>query len=364
MNKFKVPIKNALFMYSYIWDKVNSIDLTNLDSNDDFKSSDIYAELFLINIKKILLKGLYKEYTNKNDCLRSVKGRIDFKSTLDKQTLVNGKIYCDFDEFEENNIFNQILKNIALKLYKASDISKENKKKLNNIIFHFNKVDYIELDKNTFKKLKFNRMNEYYFLTLKICELINNNQMLSEETGKYEFFDLFNDDKNMNSIFELFVNKFYNYELDKKYKVKYQSVLKWNFEGGNNDILPDMKTDTLIYSKDETIILDTKYYKEYLSTNYDKKTLISANMYQMLAYLNNINVPNNLRGILLYPLPVELDPINESYNVKVVSNNDGVKDAKIQFITIDLSKKWKEISYDLLSIVDVELAEKKKKELS
>ena len=47
MNKFKVPIKNALFMYSYIWDKVNSIDLTNLDSNDDFKSSDIYAELFI-----------------------------------------------------------------------------------------------------------------------------------------------------------------------------------------------------------------------------------------------------------------------------------------------------------------------------
>ena len=51
--------------------------------------------------------------------------------------------------------------------------------------------------------------------------------------------------------------------------------------------------DTLIYSKDETIILDTKYYKEYLSTNYDKKTLISANMYQMLAYLNNINATNN-----------------------------------------------------------------------
>ena len=87
-------------------------------------------------------------------------------------------------------------------------------------------------------------------------------------------------------------------------------------------------------------------------------------MYQMLAYLNNINVTNSLRGILLYPLPFDLDPINESYNAKVVSNNDGVQDAKIQFITIDLSKNWKEISYDLLSIVDVELAEKKKKELS
>ena len=222
-------------------------------------------------------------------------------------------------------------------------------------------MDYIELDKNTFKKLKFNRMNDYYFLTLKICELINNNQMLSEETGKYEFFNIFNDDNNMNTIFELFINKFYQYELSKKYKVKYQSVLKWNFEGGNIDLLPDMKMDTLIYSKDETIIIDTKYYKEYLSTNYDKKTLISANMYQMLAYLNNINATNNLRGVLLYPLPFDLDPINELYNAKVVSNIDGAIDAKIQFITIDLSKNWKEISYDLLLIVDKDLAELKKK---
>ena len=54
MNKFKVPIKNVLFMYSYIWDKVDSKDYINLSDEDDFISSNIYAELFLINIKKIL----------------------------------------------------------------------------------------------------------------------------------------------------------------------------------------------------------------------------------------------------------------------------------------------------------------------
>lgn len=142
----------------------------------------------------------------------------------------------------------------------------------------------------------------------------------------------------LNTIFELFVNKFYQYELPKKYRVKYQCILKWNFEDCNDDLLPDMKMNTLITSKDETIILDTKYYKEYLTTNYDKKYLISANMYQMIAYLNNINVDNNLKGILLYPRPFNLVSINESYNTKVVSKNKSV-DAKIQFITIDLSKK-------------------------
>ena len=353
MNKFKVPIKNALFMYSYIWDKAESTDLINLDANDTFKSSNIYAELFIINVKKLLLKGLYKEYINKNECLNSIKGRIDFKSTIDKQTLVNGKIYCDYDEYEENNIFNQIIKNIALKLYKSKDLSKTNKKKLNSIIFSFNKVDYIEIKKNDFKNLKYNKMNSHYYLMMKICELILNNQMLSEDSGKYEFMDLFNDDKNMNIVFELFINKFYQQELPKQYKVKYQSILKWNFIGGNKDLLPDMKMDTLITSKDETIVLDTKYYKNYFVENgYGKKELRSNHFYQMVSYLNNIECDNKLRGILLYPKPYDEELIDETYSDKIASRKTNeVIDVDIRFITIDLSKEWFEIKEKLKNII-------------
>lgn len=354
MNKFKVPIKNALFMYSYIWDKACSEDLINIDANDNFKSSNIFAELYLINIKKILIKGLYKEYVSKNECLNSVKGRIDFKTTIDKNTLNNGKIYCDYDEFEENNIFNQILKNVAIKLYKSKDISKLNKKRLNNIIFSFSRVEFTEIDINIFKNIKFNKMNQHYYVILRICELILKNQMLSEETGKYEFLDLFNDDKNMNIIFELFINKFYLQELPKnEYKVSYQSTLKWNFEGGNQELLPDMKMDTLIKSKNETIILDTKYYKNYFVENaYSKKELRSGHFYQMVSYLNNIETDNKLRGILLYPLPFNEEPINESYDAKIVSRkNNCVENAIIQFITIDLSMEWEDIKTFLLKIV-------------
>ena len=61
MNKFKVTIKNALFMYSYIWDKVDNKDYTKLEADDDFSSSNIYAELYLINISRVIKRGLYKE---------------------------------------------------------------------------------------------------------------------------------------------------------------------------------------------------------------------------------------------------------------------------------------------------------------
>ena len=66
--------------------------------------------------------------------------------------------------------------------------------------------------------------------------------------------------------------------------------------------------------------------------------------------MNNIRNNNRLRGILLYPLPFNEEPLNEIYQCQVVSENS-IKDAFIQFITIDLSKDWKEIKKDLLNII-------------
>jgi hypothetical protein len=49
-NSRKVPIKNVLYMFSYIRDKAEFFDCTKLSNNDDFDSVNILAELFLINI--------------------------------------------------------------------------------------------------------------------------------------------------------------------------------------------------------------------------------------------------------------------------------------------------------------------------
>lgn len=349
-------------MYSYIWDKMDKIDVTELSSEDDFSSTNILSELFLTNVKEVLKRGLYREYLNKTEEVGLVRGKIDFKATIINQSTRKGKLYCNYDEMEENNLFNQILKYVAIKLYRSSDINELNKKELNKVILYLNRVQYIEIKKSDFKRLNFNKSNYYYYLIMKICELILSAQMISESRGKYRFYDLFNSDDNMENIFEIFVYKFYERELPDGYDVLYQSHLRFHFEGGNQDLLPIMKMDTKIASTNETIIIDTKYKKNYMSSYFDKDTFISENIYQMMAYLNNINVKNSLRGILLYPLPFNSEPINEIYNTKVVSE-DEVNDAKIQFITIDLSQEWKKIVVDLLKIINVDLAYKKEREL-
>ena len=118
-----------------------------------------------------------------------------------------------------------------------------------------------------------------------------------------------------------------------------------------------MRMDTVLYSKDnnKTIIIDTKYYPDYLKKSFyseeDKKTLISGNLYQMNAYMNNINTDNELVGMLLYPMPYSENEISEKYNINVVSNGV-VKKAILQIQTINLNENWRNIKENLLRIVE------------
>ena len=111
MNKIsrKVPIKNILYMFSYIWDKAENIDFTYLNNNDDFDSSNILAKLFIENIKEIKKRGLYKEYKEKKEEIRGIKGKIDFKESINKMSLENAKAFCQYDELEENNLINRLI---------------------------------------------------------------------------------------------------------------------------------------------------------------------------------------------------------------------------------------------------------------
>ena len=50
---------------------------------------------------------------------------------MEKNLLMNGRVNCEFDEFDEDNIQNQIIKATISKLIKTKNIDQENK---NNLI--------------------------------------------------------------------------------------------------------------------------------------------------------------------------------------------------------------------------------------
>ena len=355
-NNRKIPIKNVLYMFSYIWDKAEAIDFALKDNNDDFDSPNILAKLFIENIKDILKIGLYIEYKLHKEEIKGIKGKIDFKESLNRLSLKNAKAVCEYDNLDENNIINQIIKTVAYKLYKSNGIQDIYIRELNNILLYFNNVDIINVTEKSFD-IQFNRNNYYTYFLIMICKLINECTMLSEDDGKYKFINILDDDKKMELVFELFIYKFYEKELKNEYKVYSQQHLNWKLENGQQSILPSMRMDTVLYGKhiDKTIIIDTKYYPDYMKNSFyseeDKRTLISGNLYQMNAYMNNINTDNELVGMLLYPMPYSKNEISEKYNIDVVSNGI-VKKAILQIQTINLNNEWRKIKEELMKIIN------------
>lgn len=351
MNTYKVPIKNVLYMYSYIWDRKRTEDFVNLDAKDDFAFSDMMAELFLMQTRKVLFKGLSKEYVSRDEEIPAVRGRIDYKNTVFKQSLNKGKVICDYDEYDENTLINQIIKSTAFRLYRCQEVSNVYKKQLRTVISKLSGVDYITVDRKSFREIKLNRNTDYYFILLKVCELIINSSMFDTNNGEYHFFNIFDDDEQLHHVFELFVYKFYSQKLPSGYKVNFQKQLRFNVDADEDLMLPVMRMDTTVETHDKFFIIDTKYYKEYLQKGLNGEKLISGNIYQMLSYLNNINTDKDkLEGVLLYPKPYNLENIDKEYKISVTSNGL-VKLAKLRFITIDLEKGWKDIEQDLLGIV-------------
>jgi len=153
------------------------------------------------------------------------------------------------------------------------------------------------------------------------------------------------DEDYMSAVFEEFIRNFYTLK-QSQFRVG-RTQPKWSATAAQpSDLrfLPSMTTDVTLSSVRRTIIIDAKYYKDALQTNYGSRTVHSNNLYQLLAYLRGsqqrVAVGQSVEGILLYPVGeqfVDLSFIIDAHPVRIY--------------TLNLSQPWYRIEADLLSLV-------------
>jgi 5-methylcytosine-specific restriction enzyme subunit McrC len=112
------------------------------------------------------------------------------------------------------------------------------------------------------------------------------------------------------------------------------------------DLLPSMKTDITLHKGPRTLIIDTKYYGTSLQYNQDKASIRSNNLYQIFAYVKNLDKDNtgNVSGMLLYAkTKEEISPDLDA----VIGGN------KIYVRTLDLNCDFKTIELQLKDITSI-----------
>lgn len=347
MNRImNIPIQNIYYLLCYAWNKLEEKDIVAVSQTDKDKIIDLFGKVLCNGISHLLKKGPDRGYALHKEEIGRIRGKINFTTTLRKNFFNLPRIDCEYDELSHNVLHNQILKSTVRIVIRCEDVNEELRDELKYIYHRLHEIDEIYLSKRCFRLVQLNRNNYFYDFLLKICELLMDNLLIQEESGKSKFKDFLQDNRSMSSLFEEFVRNFYKREQD-NYKVARENI-PWDavaLDELSESVLPNMQTDISLTSQNRKIVIDTKYYKEALQKYYDKESIRSNNLYQLFAYLMNLEAlgeeNSNCEGILLYPT------VESEHEYQYV-----MKGHKIKVKTINLNQDWREIHKDLLNTIN------------
>ena len=338
-------IQNIYYMLSYAFQILKQEDYHKVAGEKFDKIHDLFAAILEKGAARQVKQGLYREYVPMLEDLSVMRGKLNINETIQLQVQREQKLSCEFDEFSEDNLYNQILKVTIHRLIKAEDVAVERRQALKKLIVFFGNVKLIQPNHIAWNRLIYQRNNRNYELLLNICYLVLNGLLQTTEDGSYKLLSF--SDEHMERLYEKFILEYYKQhhpELNPK-----PAQVKWNLTETPDDkmiqFLPAMQTDITLQKDNKTLIIDAKYYGKSMIENHDKSTLRSAHLYQIFAYVKNMDKENtgNVSGLLLYAkTEEEVFPDGEPFVIG--GNSIGAR-------TLDLNQEFKVISSQLDAIV-------------
>ena len=338
-----ILIRNIYYMLAYAFQELRKNNYTEVDKEDFDDIYDLFAELLARGISYQLKQGLYKEYISMNESMLTVRGKIEINGTINNRLRHCKKINCEYDELSENNVYNQILVTTASILIRHTEVKKDKKAKLKQLMLFFQNVEPIDIHTIRWKALRFDRNNRNYRMLLYICYFILNEWLLTTEKGDFKMPE-FSDD-HMCRLFERFVLEYYK----KHYpELKANAAqIGWNIveEATDTAILPIMQSDIVLNKGERTLIIDTKYYSKIMQEQYDKKTLRNSHLYQIRTYVDEYDKDHhhNVDGMLLYAKTKE-----DVFEDAKITHRDGYT---LFIRTLDLNTKFEDIKKRLDSFI-------------
>ncbi len=340
-------IRNIYYMlcYSFNKDTLSEKDIASVNSETFDNIYNLFALILCIMIRKQVKKGMNKNYISETEQLSTVRGKIVLSETIQTNSLRNHKIVCNFDEFNENNILNQIIKTTAMYLITSKKIGNATKRELKKEMIFFNKVDRIEqISSINWKSLIYNRNNVSYKSIIVLCELILKGLIASSEKGDKQYKE-FLDETALHRIYENFIREYY------KKKGLPASKRKFKLTDNDNEIVGFAETDITLENEENMLIIDAKFYDHILTEGrYEGSKIISRdNINQVLAYVlkQHFETGKNVKGMLLYAQTLD-EP--EKYNSAIIAGYE------IKIRTLDMNQDWQhicetldEISYNFLN---------------
>lgn len=295
--------KNLLYMLNYVKKlDIKETDIASLKQINEL--FEIIIWLFAKNLLELLKKEIYRTYELKENNKIFLKGKLLIKEQIKYNSINKAKFYCQYDDFLDDNLLNQIFKVTVMKLLRFTN-SYRNYKVLSDCAFILQDITLRRrLTLKECNKVKFNRLNKLYEGNFKLAKLLlfgNSTELNSASIDSYSImFD-------MNLLFEEFIGEFIKRNF-KDIKVETQKSNKYVFNEviGSNFSKFNLKPDIFIKINNRIVIIDTKYKelkKDVLNCNIPPSDIYQMVMYGMRYFSSSKENEfyNNKEIILLYP---------------------------------------------------------------
>ena len=338
-------IRNIYYMLSYAFQILKQEDYKKVAGEPFEKIHDLFAAILEKGVARQVKQGLYREYVPMQEELAVVRGKLNIQDTVALKVQNKQKLACEFDDFSEDNLYNQILKVTIECLIRVNDVDAKRKYALKKLLVFFGNVKDIRTDHIQWSRLIYQRNNRNYELLLNICYLLLNGMLQTTELGKYKLLAF--SDEHMEKLFERFILAYYK-EHHKELNPSAPQI-EWNLSQGADSamiqFLPKMKTDIVLTKNGKTLIIDAKYYSKSMIENYDKATLRSAHLYLIFAYVKNLDKEStgNVSGLLIYA-KTEEEVFPDGEPVVIGGNSIGAR-------TLDLNQDFSVIRQQMEEIV-------------
>ena len=339
-----IPIQNLFFILCYAWGRLDEGELVSASVDEVRTPQDLLARILINGANRVLKDGLDRGYLEFAEESSSLRGKIDFTTSISRLLFEQAKAATFVDELSHNILHNQILKATLISLSNSDLVDARLRSELARLVRKFNDVDLIRLTASVFKRVQIHQNNSFYAFLTNVCELVYLQGTPNSVQGDLIIRDFSRDDIKMRKVFQDFVFNFYKLN-QKQYSVSSER-LNWGAVGNEDasKFLPNMYTDVSLISPTRKVILDTKYYAEAFQSNWGKQSFHSSHLYQLNSYLDAAqrasDCDRQLDGILLYPAT------SDEFTFKFV-----LRDHSITVAALDMRQDSKLISLRLFDLL-------------
>lgn len=339
-----IRVQNLYFMLSYAFRVLETNGYRRLAVEEFSNATELCAEILFLGMNSLLKSGLGRDYQAQYETLSMLRGKVDVSQSLKSGALLRRQLVCEFDEFTVDTPMNQILKATIVALIR-SNVSKGTKKKLRKLLVYLAEVSDISLHTVNWQ-MRFHRNNRTYALLMYVCWLLHDGLLQTPADGSRRMLDFFPQEK-MERLFERFLLEYFRKE-HPDLSVN-GSQIRWTVDDGYSDFLPIMRSDITLSKGDQILIIDAKYYSTILSSRFQKNTYRSEHLYQIFAYVKNVDAAlrkenrlGQVAGMLLYAQTDDEPAQSSEYQL---SGN------VIAVRSLDLNQHFTQIRANLDSIV-------------